>query len=143
MTRVIDDYVAEQRELARNRFKETIEAAQKEMRANIDNLALDLQANSERLTGHELLSRVNTMKMIEQKRLDDGVKKVKSDLMQKEMELEVQRQEDLRRQQGVIKFLAIMIPPTPLLLLASGVFFWRGMRETAGTSKKRLRSGKR
>ena len=143
MTRQIDDYVATQRELIRNKFKDTVEAAQKEMRSNIDKLAQELQANSERLTMSELLSRVKGMEMVAQKKLEAQTEELQRELTQKETELEVQRQDDLRHQQGVIKALAIMIPPTPLLLIACSVFFWRGMRETAGTSKKRLRSGKR
>jgi ABC-2 type transport system permease protein len=143
MTRAIEENVAAQRDLARTKFKETIEAAQKEMRDNIDKLAEALQADSQRLTMPELLSRVKAMEMAAQKKLEAQTEELQRELTQKETALEVQRQEDLRYQQGMIKALAIMIPPTPLLILASGVFFWRGMRETAGTSKKRLRSGKR
>jgi ABC-2 type transport system permease protein len=143
MTHIIDDNVAKQREQARNKFKETIKTAQKEMRDNVDKLALELQEKSERLTMQELLSRVKAMEMAAQKKLEAQTEELQRELTQKELELEVQRQDDLRYQQGVIKALAIMIPPTPLLLLASAVFFQRGMRETVGTSKKRLRSGKR
>jgi ABC-2 type transport system permease protein len=143
MTRQIDEHVAAQQQLARTKYKDTVDNAQKKMRENIDKLAQELQANSERLTMQELLSRVKTMEMAAQKKLEADTEELQRQLTQKETELEVQRQEDLRRQQGVIKFLAIMIPPTPLLIIASAVFFWRGMRETVGVSKKRLRSGKR
>jgi hypothetical protein len=83
------------------------------------------------------------MEMVARKNLDTQKKDLESEFAQKKTNLEVQRQEALRYRQGVIKALAVLIPPTPLLLLASVVFFHRGMRETVGISKKRLRSGKR
>lgn len=143
MTRVINDYAATQREQAQKELKDTIESAQKEMRDNVDKLALELQDNAERITMTELFARVKAMEMAAQKRLEARTEELQRDFEQKSMALEVQRQDELRRQQGMIKFLAIMIPPTPLLILASLVFFWRGMRETTGASKTRLRSAKK
>ena len=143
MTRVIKEYESTQREQAQKKFNETKEAAQKAMQANVEKLALELQGDTSRLTTPELIAHVKAMEMAGQKKLEADMEKQQQELNRTLDNLEMQRQEELQYQQGIIKALAIMIPPTPLLILASIVFFWRGMRETTGASKTRLRSGKK
>jgi len=142
MTREINDHKTVQTELAQKKFNETIEAEQKKMQESVEKLALELQRDMIRARP-ELHARVNAMNMAAQKKYEAVKEEHQRSLAETLMKLEVRRQDELRRRQGMIKALAIMIPPTPLLLLASAVFFWRGMRETTGASKNRLRSGKK
>ncbi|MDR1382564.1 MAG: Gldg family protein [Planctomycetaceae bacterium] len=139
MTRHINESAATQWEDAQTELDETIEAARKDMLASVEKLSDELQKDSQRITQTELISRVEAMNMTEQKKLDARIDELKNRFEEKKMLLEVERQDEVRRQQGKIKALAILVPPTPLLALACVVFFRRRMLETEGASQTRLR----
>ncbi|MDR1492764.1 MAG: Gldg family protein [Planctomycetaceae bacterium] len=140
MTRHINESAATQREDAQKELDDTMEAARKDMLASVEKLSQELQKeDAARITQTELVSRVETINMAEQKKLDARIDELKNRFEEKKMSLEVERQDEVRRQQGKIKALAILVPPTPLLALACVVFFRRRLLETEGASQTRLR----
>jgi len=143
MTRHINESAVTQREDAQTELDKTIEAAQKEMMSSVEKLSDELQKDSQRITQTELVSRVEAMNMAAQKKLDARIDELRNRFEEKKMSLEVERQDEVRRQQGKIKALAILVPPTPLLALACVVFFRRRLLETEGASQTRLRKGKK
>ncbi|MCL2347733.1 MAG: GldG family protein, partial [Planctomycetaceae bacterium] len=142
MTKQINDDATTQREIAQQKLKETIDNATVEAHASVEKLSQELQKDQDRITSTELYSRVQAVEMTVNKKLEARIDELNRSFEAQATALEVERQEQLRHFQGIIKALAITVPPAPLLLLAFFVFLYRRMKETEGVSQSRLRKGK-
>ena len=75
----------------------------------------------------------------EQRKLDRLKSEIAQERNDKIRDVQLRTQEKLRQQQLAIRFLAVMLPAIPVLLL--GLFVWsiRAGRETEGVAQARLR----
>ncbi len=148
----IEDAVAAARDTAetgRARFNEDFEKAEREantaMQAKVGEFeakirALEAQGESvDQQAALQAIQQLATQQRLEQRKLDTKIERLKRtrdaevDAVERTLESQVRREQDRQ------KWLAVLLPPIPPLVLAFFVFFRRRALEREGVAKSRLR----
>jgi ABC-2 type transport system permease protein len=147
----IEDAVASARDEAdekRARFIQEFDKAEREasesMQTEIGEFEkkireLEAQGDADPQAAMQAVQQLASRQRLAQRRLDTKIEKLKSkrdaDVAATERKLEA----DIRREQDRQKWLAVLLPPIPPLVVAFLVFFRRRALEREGVSKSRLR----
>jgi ABC-2 type transport system permease protein len=147
----IEDTVAEAREMAdaqRQKYIAEFDKAEREANAELqdevgefEKKIKDMEAggNADPQAAMQAVQQLASRQRLAQRRLDTKLERLKrkrdAEIEQVERALEA----TIRREQDWQKWLAVMLPPIPPLVVAFFVFFRRRAREREGVAKSRLR----
>ncbi len=147
----IEDTVADAREMADKQrqdyiteFDKAEQAANAEMQKEVGEFEKKIQdmessGNTDRQAAMQAVQQLASRQRLAQRRLDTKLEQLKR---KRDVEIEqVERslEATIRREQDWQKWLAVMLPPIPPLVVAFFVFFRRRAQEREGVAKSRLR----
>ena len=147
----IEDTVADAREMADNQrqkyiaeFDKAEQSANAEMQKEVGEFEkkiedMESSGNTDRQAAMQAVQQLASRQRLAQRRLDTKLEQLRrkrdAEIEQVERSLEA----TLRREQDWQKWLAVMLPPIPPLVVAFFVFFRRRSQEREGVAKSRLR----
>jgi len=147
----IEDTVADAREMADDQrqkyiaeFDKAEQSANAEMQKEVGEFEkkieeMESSGSSDRQAAMQAVQQLASRQRLAQRRLDTKLEQLKrkrdAEIEQVERSLEA----TIRREQDWQKWLAVMLPPIPPLVVAFFVFFRRRSQEREGVSKSRLR----
>jgi ABC-2 type transport system permease protein len=136
----IDEATRESREQAykdEDKFIEEITKEEQDARKAMEDKINQVEASN--LSSMEKNVVLEQVRMREQEKLDARARTLAEDRKRKVKEIQNDLEQNVRGVQDWYKFLAILIPPIPPLLLALAVFFRRRELERQGVSRERLK----
>ena len=147
----IEDTVADAREMADNQrqkyiaeFDKAEQSANAEMQKEVGEFEkkiedMESSGNTDRQAAMQAVQQLASRQRLAQRRLDTKLEQLRrkrdAEIEQVERSLEA----TIRREQDWQKWLAVMLPPIPPLVVAFFVFFRRRSQEREGVAKSRLR----
>ena len=147
----IEDTVADAREMADNQrqkyiaeFDKAEQSANAEMQKEVGEFEkkiedMESSGNADRQAAMQAVQQLASRQRLAQRRLDTKLEQLRrkrdAEIEQVERSLEA----TIRREQDWQKWLAVMLPPIPPLVVAFFVFFRRRSQEREGVAKSRLR----
>ena len=147
----IEDTVADAREMADNQrqkyiaeFDKAEQSANAEMQKEVGEFEkkiedMESSGNTDRQAAMQAVQQLASRQRLAQRRLDTKLEQLRrkrdAEIEQVERSLEA----TIRREQDWQKWLAVMLPPNPPLVVAYIVFFRRRSQEREGVAKSRLR----
>ena len=147
----IEDTVADAREMADNQrqkyiaeFDKAEQSANAEMQKEVGEFEkkiedMESSGNTDRQAAMQAVQQLVSRQRLAQRRLDTKLEQLRrkrdAEIEQVERSLEA----TIRREQDWQKWLAVMLPPIPPLVVAFFVFFRRRSQEREGVAKSRLR----
>jgi ABC-2 type transport system permease protein len=147
----IEDTVAEAREQAdaeRQKFIAEFDAAEREANASMQKevgefekkiTELESAGDADPQAAMQAVQQLASRQRLAQRRLDTKIEKLKSRRDAEVAAVERRLEGQVRREQDRQKWLAVLLPPIPPLVVAFLVFFRRRALEREGVSKSRLR----